>query len=319
MKNLMAFVIALALPAGAVAAECSVDADCPVGFACQEVTSTCASSCTPCACACSSGDAGCEPCDCPPCVPEACEPIVTHECVFSPKSCTADAECGEGFACKPVEVCSGGGSSCACTTCACPACADGMECEPCDCADVPVCECPEPEPASCKVEGSWCQVQVIECAADADCPEGFKCESGGGNDCACTCACPPCADGMECPACECPPCECGEPVAYCLPAGWANLGYSTPESGEVQFKDGDATSAAGGDGDVAATDSGTATPPMSADASAAGGGGDTVANESAAPGASDGPGGCLAGAGAPAGSLALSLLPLLALIRRRRA
>lgn len=199
--------------------ECTADADCPMGFACEEVQVPCASTRVDCACPpCAEGET-CEPCDCgEPVDPEPCEATSYKFCAYKPVQCTADADCAEGFACQAEEVCSGGGA----TNCACaaPACdPDGGECaepEPCECET-------DPEPASeptCEVTGHSCQPKQIECDAAADCPSGWEC-IGVSAGCACPAIACASTDPDGCP--DLPACDCAaEPtVSYCMPGGWA--------------------------------------------------------------------------------------------------
>ena len=105
------------------------------------------------------------------------------------KDCTADTDCDKGQQCIPSP---------------CP-----------DIACMPDQSCPVCTPTSTCVDnttgsGGGTTTSKV-CAVDADCPTGFACAAIE-IPCAttpptCTCSCPACADGMECPACDCPPCD----------------------------------------------------------------------------------------------------------------
>ena len=207
---------------------CAADADCPTGFTCAAIEIPCATTPSTCVCSCPAcmPDADCPKCDCGPCdafAPEACTPTTAHYCQFQPKTCTADTDCGDGYECKKDEVCSSQG--CACTGCACSPCMPDAECPPCDCQTDPApCNCPETFETTCETLGMYCNPKQVTCTTDADCVAGWQCVAGPGTGCACpACAC---QEGM--PDCACGTCNCPAPTSYCMPAGWADLGISTP-------------------------------------------------------------------------------------------
>lgn len=112
-------------------------------------------------------------------------------------ACTEDADCGPDEYCVRVP-------------CAAVPCASGEEC---------------PEPV-CEAEG-YCvprfESDPAECAQDADCPEGFVCETGfmpcGDIGCPpCACDCPEGEEPCDCECPECPDPEPCDPVAfhYCV-------------------------------------------------------------------------------------------------------
>ncbi len=231
---------------GFYGSECDVDADCPMGFACDMVSVPCATNqiCTPCVCeGCDPDDEDCEaePCECPDCPePEPCDPEEMGLCVYDMIDCETNSDCGEGFECIEVEECwgSSGGSTgdCACV-CVCGDCADGEECPPCEC---PPCECEDDDVTEfdegCDAVGSFCAPKEQPCEDDDECLDGWECMSialnAGDPDCACLgCACPPCKEGEECEPCDCPPCECEddpqeewiEEEGYCVPDGWTEI------------------------------------------------------------------------------------------------
>lgn len=195
--------------------DCEVDADCPMGFACEQVQVPCGSTRVDCACpGCAEGEE-CPPCECPeePVEPPECEIETYGYCAYKPVECASDADCVEGFECKAQEVCS---SSAGCG-CAMPACdPDDGECpepEPCECDETDYEE-------TCEVIGNYCEAKQIECEAAADCPADWECV-GIGADCACPAIACASDEPDACP--DLPPCECAaEPtVSYCMPGGWA--------------------------------------------------------------------------------------------------
>ncbi len=224
-------------PPTLVAAECTDDADCPMGFACEEYEIPCSDvkPLTECVCEPCDPDSGeeCPECECPeeP-VWEECEEQTALMCVYSFAECTADADCDDGFECLAVESCTGG-SFCECSSCACAGCPEGEEdCPPCDCPEEEVCECYEEE-IVCETEVAYCVPVQQECASDDECPEGWECSEFSANATSCACAdclceetaCDP--DDEECEEipCECEPCVCEDESeetveAYCLPGGW---------------------------------------------------------------------------------------------------
>lgn len=166
-----------------IAGECETDADCPIGFVCEEMLLPCPEpECPVCVCPqCDPDDPECDPdaCECPDCedVPSDCLHEPVKVCVFSPQECSEDSDCPEGFECQQFEKCSGGGSKeCVCPVCACPECLPGEECPPCACPE-------EPEPCECEEDGSEeecvvvsiCAPQEVPCETNTDCPEGFEC------------------------------------------------------------------------------------------------------------------------------------------------
>lgn len=219
--------------------ECTVDADCPADFVCEELEVPCDRP-TSCGCSCPACDPDsgeeCPPCECSGCdtpEPTTCEPTFQSFCAYHPQDCTADADCAEGFLCVKDEVCYGGGSTCAVPDCAC-ACEEGAECPPCDCGE-PACD-DVPVETTCEVLGQYCAPEQIACTDASACPAGWECVAVPAYACACPMIdCPPvetvCPD-ME-PAClekaaaceEQAACECPttDPEAYCMPAGWGGV------------------------------------------------------------------------------------------------
>lgn len=222
MKRWMMIMMLMAwVPATANAEPCETDQDCPEGMLCAMSTMACPP---------------CEPGkECPP-----CETETQGECMeagggggefWGGTECETDADCPSMFHCEEVEMGGCGGSS---ASCACPDCAPGEECPPCVCDEI------SEDPEDCETTtAKVCVYKQQECAADADCAEGFECQeeevcwgSGGGVACTCAgCVCPTCEEGEECPPCDCPApdeCECDdEPVetteecevtgSYCVP------------------------------------------------------------------------------------------------------
>ena len=228
----------MAVPMTAMADDdCTVDADCPYGFQCEEVTLPCATApdCPPCPCLCPP-EGECPPCQCDPCPePEPCETKTVKMCRYDPVECTKDDDCEAGFECVEVESCQGSG--CACSACACPTCPPDGECPPCDCPEVIECDCnPDDFQEQCEVDGAWCMPAQQACEDVSDCPDGWECEAipvpCGCAPCVCTgMVCPADDDCPEVPECDCPPCECDDPGdKACLPGGWSGAGYQGSES-----------------------------------------------------------------------------------------
>lgn len=276
--------------------ECTTDPDCPFGFVCQEQEVPCpGAACPPCDCGCRPGEEGCD-CQCPECPePPPCEPMFVKVCVYKPKACSVDEDCGPGFQCVAEEACSGG---CACAGCACPSCPEGADCPPCECPDPDPCTC-DTEP-TCEVTGHHCEPMQIPCAEDAQCPADWTCSPVGGTACLCPdCACPsPDGEGGA-TDCECGPCECDQESSdqFCLPPGWADLGIVTPGDGSYGQPRTDPTDGEASGGTV--QEDGTAAP--------------TTHETGMVPPSK---GGCMAASPADAVPLALILLGLA--VRRRR-
>lgn len=271
----------------AIGDECRADADCDQGLVCEVVGGTacaCPSEgpCEPCEAeefrACVPGpcasDADCGaglvcvsyevPCpgvaepDCPPDMEcgggereaDDCEPTTASVC--APRwvlPCEAAADCGDGFACEPVEICG---------------CSGGSPTDPVD-PDEPSsgggsdseggssgssgegAPPPPPEDDACEcVPGDTNQCVPIEvaCDDDADCADGWSCARAPSVT---TCTVPEGGEG----ACEEVP---SEPVAgQCVPSGW----YGGAGSGEERGEDFGVPTAAEG---VAHNDDGSSTP-----------------------------------------------------------
>lgn len=151
----------------------------------------------------------------PPCPEgESCDDDpeeVESECTTSSESycvppylapCSADADCGAGFTCEDVEICtcSGGGST-------------GSDDQD-----------PAPEPTeskcSCDATGEkYCQLVEQTCDSDADCASGLNCQQFPGDDT------PPtttidCPDDKDCTQPEPQP----EPESYCAPPDFVYWG-----------------------------------------------------------------------------------------------
>lgn len=321
-------------PDGWYADECESDADCPAEFKCEEIGyGSCGGAtpaCPPCTCmACDPDDEECDPedCECPPCEEEFVEPECTEEivkvCMFVPEECEADADCADGFECVAQEVCYGMGTSCACPeiVCACETCPDGEECEPCECPEVPPCDCDDEEEyvEECETLGAYCVPQQITCEDDEGCPEGWECLDFP-DDCVCPmcdCAVPPCPEGEECPEpdCDCGPCECeeGGGESYCVPDGWAEAGFESGGSmGSADFLTETANDS---------TDKGGEENPQSPDPNGEEGGANAEiqAEEGDDGDEGDDDSGCTTGTGnaGPAGLVLLALLALALLATRR--
>lgn len=163
---------------------------------------------------CSGGGAvpTCPPEDPCPAPEPAEEPSCTSEsesyCVpkyYAP--CQQDSDCGAGFTCEDVEVCTcsggvapdegGGGST-------------GSEGGTGDTEPAPVDDC------TCEPAGEkYCQLIEQECTSDADCAQDLTCQDMGGE----TRPAIACAPGEDCPDVE--PVD---PVSYCAPPGYYYYG-----------------------------------------------------------------------------------------------
>ncbi len=321
-RGSVAFVLAAAgwlAPTAARAASCSQTSDCPKGFACQIVgvggcaTPACApdqpcpattpvcdaqmiTECAPLPCAtsddCATGmvcfaqtsascpgsalEPNCAPgAKCSVVDPGPCTTTTTNSCV--PKydvPCHVDSDCGSGFTCVPdvVSSCSGGGVS--------SSAGGGVV---------------APTPTTCTsmtLSTSRCSADVVNCAADGDCPSGWTCVEEPQAVSNIACAEPVRAeDGGGAPIPVCDPGPTPAPQKQCAPP------YSEFSGGGV-LRNGSVTS---GTGESA---------PMSA-------GGSPGASSIASTGGS---GGCQVGSGAGSGEGAgwLALFGLVGLVRRRR-
>lgn len=303
--------------------QCASNADCPTGLECASVKEPCAA--TP---PCPAGEA-CEPVlPCEPTTQSWCQPMWAG-------TCEADADCGSGFTCKAYEqcVCSGSGGSTG-TGSAEPGSSGGSAgsegggsggaapppdgkppTEEVPGGDVPVdddgCTC---APSSDK----YCEPVQKECAADAECPADWKCESfgmgsGGTSTSPATDGGAPCPPGESCEAA--PPAPDASPVApvekkMCVPpyyTDWSNAG-ALPEAGPMG-DDGSFANQTKGDDTAGPTDDsgGTGAPTGTGGSASSGSGSSTSAGCTV-----DGTG--RIGAGLPA----LLLLGLAGLFSRRR-
>lgn len=224
-----------------------------------------------------------------PVEPPTCQSKAESLCV--PKylaPCQADADCGGGFTCVAEEICTG-----SCSTS--PVDGDSVD-EP-DGSEEPNCT------ETCTTSSQkYCQLQEVECTADADCATGLICESFNvPSEEVCTVS----DDGSE------PVCMSSQPAAdksYCVPPDWRQW-YWGPESADH--------------------DAPTANPRDSLAGSTGNNGWEIVdaqaasANDGAASTDAEADGGCQAvGAGQAGSTAALSLLGLLGMMgwrRRRRA
>lgn len=172
---------------------CSQDADCEEGLVCVTFDET--------ICQSSSG-AACGPgedCTDPEPSSPSCEERSVSFCAppyIAP--CTKDSDCGEGFLCKPEQICSCSGGGATPTD---PAEPD---------AGVPESEC------SCEPTGqNYCEAEQLPCATTAECPDGWSCESSVN-------VAVPCTFDPQTGLSECLP-----PVAsetYCVPPSWGVWG-----------------------------------------------------------------------------------------------
>jgi hypothetical protein len=245
---------------------CETDADCGEGLACIAVGyDDCAVTVLPC----EEGE------DCPePWFDEECEEVVENYCLPSyVLPCEAASDCGEGFECIAVEQCACSGSD-----------GDGDEPplpgDPED--DDPRSDGDDDDCVCTPSDESYCVPREVECAAHADCPEGWTCEAGPTTG---ACSFDP-ETGEE--ICDEP--EVGQ--SYCFPPLWD---YGWYGGSDFDGDDMGALEAITGSDNARPTG-----PSRSLDS-------DDVAS------------GCSAAPGAPGGAMALAwLLPLLVSRLRRR-
>lgn len=147
--------------AGVDAQTCEQDTDCPKGYDCHEYVVQDACAVAPCA----QG----EECAMPP----ECKAEVRREC--TPSSCDSDADCAEDMVCfeQSVEQCSGATATAA------------ADCPPNETCTTPE-RAPEPqEPVCTKETISQCTPRyVLPCEQDADCGDGFTCQTY--EECSCS-------------------------------------------------------------------------------------------------------------------------------------
>ncbi len=133
--------------------ECETDADCGDDLVCNHFVEE----------DCRTEGSACEPGgECPPPV-EVCESVEFSFCTPEYLSqCVEDDDCGEGFTCRPEEVCVCSGH-------------DGGPDDPGDGAPPPggeECECIE-------TDIGWCELEIVPCDEDADCLDGWTCHMYG--------------------------------------------------------------------------------------------------------------------------------------------
>ncbi len=287
--------------------ECSTDADCPDDLTCFTYEYE----------ECSGGGSmGCAPGeDCPDVdFEEECTSVSESFCApayIGP--CEADADCGEGFACVPEEVCwcggsdAGGGSSGSGGGEVPPPLPDDPDAPDAgsgddggsgdeDTPDGGWDREPSEEDCGCEETGAfYCEPQEIICADDSECPDGWACESWGDS-------------AVSCYEDESGEVICDEPetddTMYCIPPEWGIWGAA----GSGGYDD-LAAEASGADEEGRST--GGLTPVNQNDDGSAGGGDST---DTTRPNA----GGCSAAPGSGAGTGLLALLGLAATFRRRR-
>jgi hypothetical protein len=177
-------------------ASCAVDADCGEGMVCFKETFTeCSGGGAP---ACGPGEVCAMPA--PPDEPSCSEQVIALCIPRYVLPCEQDLDCGEGFSCEAGEQCMCSGSS--------GDVADGGTAEPdmgedfAGFAPVPPADAgtDRPLPAQdaavggedptceCRpTERKHCELKVMSCSTDADCPRDFACKPYGGDDVA-TCS-----------------------------------------------------------------------------------------------------------------------------------
>ncbi len=230
--------------------------------------------------------------DCPPPPEPTCETTTERSCVPQYMlPCQAAADCGTGFDCKPVEMC----------TCS------GGTAEPTPAPDTGSGGAPSSEPqplppeSSCTCEtgdSGYCQVIERACTSDAECPTDWTCSANYvQSDCVAPSTDP--AAPADCGTTEAPSMVCMPPYANTV------IGVAS-DGGAVYASDPEAAPTVGIDEDSAAA-------PENANA--------TKGSSSGSESSSGDDGGCsVSGAGAASGSsgMLLALLGLTSVLRRRR-
>lgn len=161
------------------AAPCGTDDDCGTDMVChQQVSTTCTGS-TPVAIKCDPNTA----CDAGEPVPVICTDTMTSLCAYRwEMPCSADADCGDGFTCKPSTygTCTGSGGTATPTSGGASAGAGG---------GTGSTAAPVPPPnlvdggVTCTVVSSYpgsCQAKPVACTAATDCPSGWTCSLSTG-------------------------------------------------------------------------------------------------------------------------------------------
>ncbi|MBW2733421.1 MAG: hypothetical protein JRH20_13620 [Deltaproteobacteria bacterium] len=174
---------------------CSESTDCGEGLVCVTFSKTlCQASSSSCA----PGETCTEP------APEAsCEEIPASFCAppyIAP--CAEDSDCGEGFVCKPEQLCScsGGGALPVDPSAPDDGGTDESEC-------------------SCEATGeNYCEAEQRPCETMAECPDGWSCDSSVN-------VAVPCTFDPQTGVSECLPPEVSE--SYCVPPQWDVWGTSS--------------------------------------------------------------------------------------------
>jgi MYXO-CTERM domain-containing protein len=261
---------------------CESDADCSDDLECVTQTyeqcsgggSTGACQITP------DGGTECEDAGTPD-VTESCETITEGYCVPSYIGpCEADADCGEGFACEPYEVCE------------CPPGSpvgpggDGAE----DAGAIDASTTDSGDGCTCEVEGNYCELIETECTTDADCSGDLTCQTYEDT----TADEPACIDDGDASSCTSADAGNTEATRYCLPPNWERwAGVSAELGGSSRDETDDGANEA-------------------ADAGQSSAGADDGSSSNAE-------GGCsISGERPPVAGLALALLGLMGLAMRRR-
>jgi hypothetical protein len=199
---------------------CSVDADCALGMVCHtEQIETCSGAAVP---PCAAGSA------CPKIAPPSCTVQTSQSCV--PRyilPCTQDTDCGAGFSCNEQQTCScsgssgGAGSATPAQGISAPAAPPGDAGQAPPAADlIPTkiaLDAGTPAPTdpdasqpttSCECHASgqkMCELQVVPCQRDADCPTQFSCQAVATTNVAVVgCAVPAAGAGGSSSTCDVP-------------------------------------------------------------------------------------------------------------------
>lgn len=197
---------------------CTANADCADGFVCATFEQGCAGSTEP-AVPCRSDDPECRPAPPPP--PEECTPTTVSMC--APRwvlPCEAADDCGAGFTCDAVEVCTCTGSGGTDTPPSEPGSGSGSGGSDASSEDPPE-GAPMPPEESCTCapgDENRCRPVETPCSSDADCGEGWRCELDSDDV---PCAIPEGGAPTD------PNCGAPEPAStsgLCSPIGWGGGG-----------------------------------------------------------------------------------------------
>ena len=157
-------------------APCQTAADCGQAMVCHSETTTTCSGGTTVAVKCAPNTV----CTTPPATAPVCTETTTSQCAFKWQlPCNADADCGTGFVCQPTTtgMCSGSSSASGGSSSSSGAGGGSGSGAPSAPPLLPAVDAGTSAPV-CVTTTSFpgsCQVEVISCAVDSDCPSIWKC------------------------------------------------------------------------------------------------------------------------------------------------